>query len=302
MLNLSLYALTVLIWGTTWIAIKLQLGSVAVEASIMYRFILAGGLMFIGLILLRKLQKISLQDHLFCVLQGACLFCFNFYAMYTATGYISSGLVAVIFSLATVFNSFNNWIWFKKRPTQRVVWGALLGLIGIGTMFFPEIQQDIQSGGVVKGILLAMLGTYFFSSGNMVSVRHQMKGLKTPLTNAWSILYGVCIMFVLIQFQEVPLTFSWEASYVLALLYLAIPGTVIAFTTYLMLVGRIGPDRAAYSTVMFPAVALTVSTFVEGYQWTDYSVIGFIFVLSGNVLIFTRWAPKAFNAGTVSRS
>ena len=288
MLNISLYLSTVLIWGTTWIAIKLQLGEVAVQASIIYRFSLAGAVLFVLLLLSRRLQPLNRNDHLFCVVQGCCLFCFNFYCFYTATGYISSGLASVIFSMATVMNVINNRIWFGKTPSLRTVLGALVGLMGISLLFWPEINSDGFNIEVLTGIGLALLGTWFFSSGNMVSVRHQQKGLRPPSTNAWSMLYGVLVMSIVASVQGVEFKFSSHPDYLYSLLYLAIPGTVIAFTGYLMLVGRIGADKAAYSTVMFPAVALTVSTFYEGYQWTTLSVIGFSLVILGNLLIFAK--------------
>ena len=130
MLNIGLYLTTVLIWGTTWIAIKLQLGDVAVQASIIYRFVLAGAVMFTVLVLARRLQKLERQDHLFCLLQGFCLFSFNFYCFYTATGYISSGLASVIFSMATVMNVINNRIWFGKKPTARNLGRICCGPVG----------------------------------------------------------------------------------------------------------------------------------------------------------------------------
>ncbi|OOV88538.1 DMT family transporter [Oceanospirillum linum] len=289
MVNTGLYLLTVLIWGTTWIAIKLQLGEVAVQASILYRFSVAALVLFAVLLLSRRLQKIERSDHLFCFIQGCCLFCFNFFCIYTATGYISSGLASVIFSMATVMNVINNRLWFGLRPALRTVLGSCLGLGGVAALFWPQITDGGFNADVLLGMGLAALGTWFFSSGNMVSVRHQKKGLKTTTTNAWSMFYGVLMMSVIILLQGVPLTFSWDTRYIGSLLYLAIPGTVIGFTAYLILVGRIGADKAAYSTVMFPAVALTISTFYEGYQWTELSRVGFGLVVLGNIMIFARW-------------
>lgn len=288
MLNTSLYLATVLIWGTTWIAIKLQLGDVAVQASIIYRFILAGGAMFLMLLLFRRLQKLNKEDHLFCLLQGCCLFSFNFYCFYTATGYISSGLASVIFSMATVMNVINNRLWFGTRPTPRTLIGSAIGLTGITLLFWPEITAGGFNQEVLLGVGLAVMGVWLFSSGNMVSVRHQKKGLRTPSTNAWSIFYGVIVLGITALIQGVEFSFSSDPVYLYSLFYLAIPGTVIAFTTYLMLVGRIGADKAAYSTVMFPAVALTVSTFYEGYQWTPMAAVGFCLVMAGNLTIFAR--------------
>lgn len=295
MLNSGLYVLTVLIWGTTWIAIKLQLGEVAVQASIIYRFTLAGVVLFAILLISKKLQKLDFKDHQFCMLQGCCLFCFNFYCFYSATGYISSGLASVVFSLATVMNVINNRIWYGKRPTARVLMGSAVGLAGICLLFWPEIVADGISTDVLVGLGLATLGTWLFSTGNMISLRHQQKGLKPPSTNAWSMLYGILVLSAVAAVQGVEFGFNTEPAYLYSLLYLAIPGTVIAFTTYLMLVGRIGADKAAYSTVMFPAVALTISTWYEGYQWTELAAVGFALVLVGNIMIFAK-LPARFRS------
>lgn len=72
------------------------------------------------------------------------------------------------------------------------------------------------------------------------------------------------------------------------MLYLAAVGSVIGFTTYLMLVSRIGSSRAAYTTVLFPVVALSLSTLYEGYHWTPLAIIGLVLTLAGNVVIFAR--------------
>lgn len=288
MLNLFLYILTVLIWGTTWIAIKLQLGDVAIEASIIYRFSLASIIMFALLQLFRQRQSLSVTDHGYCLLQGACLFCVNFYLFYQATGYISSGLISVIFSLATVLNAFNNWLWFRKTPGMRTLCGSFIGLTGITVLFWPEIQQQTDIWLILPGILLATAGTYCFSLGNMISVRHQQRGLRPPTTNAWGMLYGVCILLAISLLSGVQFSISYEFSYLAALFYLAIPGTVIGFTAYFILVGRIGADSAAYATVLFPVVALSISSVYEGYTWSAEAIAGLLLVICGNIIIFSK--------------
>ncbi len=291
MLNLTLYSLTVLIWGTTWIAIKFQLGEVAIEASMLYRFALAALLMVAGLTLLRRWRPLGGRDHLFCLLQGACLFCFNFYCFYNATQYISSGLASVVFSLATVANAVNGWWIYGNRPSGRVIAGASLGVCGVAAMFWPDLSGSSFSRETLWGLGLAVLGTTLFSFGNMISIRQRQRGLPLPLTNAWGLMYGVLILLLLGWGKGVEYSLEWSERYLGSLLYLALAGTVVAFTTYLMLVARIGPDKAAYTTVMFPAVALTVSTFYEGYVWTLPAIYGFGLVLCGNLLIFAR-LPK----------
>ncbi|WP_461537438.1 DMT family transporter [Spongorhabdus nitratireducens] len=222
------------------------------------------------------------------MLQGACLFSLNFYFFYSATEHIVSGLSAVVMSVSPVFNSINLWLFFHQRPSVRVLTGSLLGMAGICTMFWPEISMAADPDETVTGILLATMGTTFFSLANMISIHHQRNGLTPPTTNAWGMLYGVIILTLIALLQGVPFTIDMHPQYLGSLFYLAIPGSVVAFTTYLLLVGRIGADRAAYSTVMFPAVALTVSTFFEGYQWTMMAVAGFVLVVAGNIIIFAR--------------
>lgn len=292
MLTLALYALTVLIWGSTWIAIAFQLGEVPPPVSIVYRFVIAGVILFVILLSSRKLQLMDRTDHGFSLLQGCCLFCFNFYCFYSSIQYINSGLSSVVFSTATITNCICNWLFYRKKPSLKVVVGAVLGLAGISAMFWPEFASNQNWDDTLTGIMLALAGTVFFSLGNMISVRHQNKGLRPPTTNAWGMLYGVCVLSLVTLLQGLSFTFDWRPEYIAGLLYLAIPGSVVVFTTYLLLITRIGADRAAYATVMFPAVALSLSTVFEGYEWSSLAALGFALVVAGNIMIFARWPLK----------
>ena len=81
---------------------------------------------------------------------------------------------------------------------------------------------------------------------------------------------------------------EWTVSYLGALLYLALFGSVIAFGAYFTLVGRIGASKAAYSTLLFPLVALSISTVYEGYVWHSNAVIGLALILLGNLVMFAK--------------
>ena len=297
-MNLSLYLLTVLIWGTTWIAIKLQLGEVAVAVSIVYRFALAAAVLFAVLALSGRLQKLDRRGQLICVVQGLCLFCINFLCFYTASQWIPSGLIAVIFSTATLWNALNARLFFKQRIAANVLAGGALGLAGLGLLFWPELAGHTASRETLLGIALALIGTLCFSAGNLLSSLQQKAGLKPLTTNAWGMLYGALMLTAICLFSGTPFTFDWSTRYVGSLLYLAIPGSVIGFTAYLTLVGRMGPERAAYCTVLFPVVALNISVFVEGYQWTLTALFGLLLVMLGNVLVFRK--PKALAVPVVA--
>jgi drug/metabolite transporter (DMT)-like permease len=298
-MNLSLYLLTVLIWGTTWIAIKLQVGSVAIALSIAYRFGLAALVLFAILLLSRRLQAVNRRGQLLCLAQGLCLFCVNFLCFYTASQWIPSGLIAVVFSTATLWNALNARVFFGQRIAVNVLAGGAFGLAGLALLFWPELAGHQASRETLMGLALALFGTLCFSAGNMLSSLQQKAGLRPLTTNAWGMLYGALILTGYCLLSGTPLSIDWRPQYVWSLVYLAIPGSVIGFTAYLTLVGLMGADRAAYCTVLFPVVALNISAFVEGYQWTAPALMGLVLVMLGNVLVFRK--PKAAVAPALAR-
>lgn len=287
-MNALLYSAVVLIWGTTWIAITMQQGSVPVTQSIFYRFVIATLTMLIILLVSRRLRRIAIRDHLFCVIQGICVFGFNFYCFYQAAAYISSGLESVIFSMAVLFNAVNGLIFFRQRLNPNFIPASILGLTGIVALFWHDLMATQLQPELLKGIGLSLLGTYGFSLGNMISSRHQRRGLDVLSTNTYAMSYGAILMGVLAWAQHGSFTLELSTRYLGALFYLAIFGSAIAFALYFSLVGRIGANAAAYSTLLFPLVALTLSTFYEGYQWHTNAVFGLLLILLGNLVMFSR--------------
>jgi drug/metabolite transporter (DMT)-like permease len=293
MTNLLLYGLTVLIWGTTWIALKLQLGVVPIAWSIAYRFWLAAAVLlgWLAWQAWRRGSRLQLPPreiwpHLLA--QGLCLFCINFMCFLTASQWVASGLVAVCFSTAPVWNALNGRVFQGKAISSRVLWGAGLGLAGLLLLFGGEVFKNLARVQTLYGLGLALAGTYCFSLGNLLSGAMQKRG-QTPLqTNAWAMTVGATVIALFALATGQPARFDTSAQYVGAWLYLAIPGSVIGFTAYLTLVGRMGADRAAYCTVLFPVVALNVSAWFEGYHWTLPALAGLALVALGNVVVFWR--------------
>lgn len=283
--SITLYFAAVFIWGSTWFAIKFQLGEVAVELSIAYRFALAAVILF-GWSLLRGLPMgFSARQHLWMAFQGLFIFCLNYLLIYWATSDLTSGLIAVVFSNIVLFNILNSAIFFRKPVSPLMVAGALFGLIGIALVFWPELAGFRADSGAVTGLVLSLLGTYFASLGNVISARNQEQGIPVVQSNAYGMAYGAAVMFLAALVQGLPLSFDLSIGYTSSLLYLALFGSVFAFGSYLTLVGRIGPEKAAYATVLFPLVALIISTLFEDYEWTLVAAFGVILVVAGNVLI-----------------
>lgn len=287
-MNIFLYIITVLIWGTTWIAIKFELGVVPAPVSIAYRFWIAAAVLLLVLLAMRRPVWPPRQAWRYLFAQGIALFCCNFLCFYYASEWVPSGLVAVVFSMAPIWNTLNQRVFMGRPIRPQVLAGSLLGLCGIALLFLPQMQGHWGDRGMLLGLGLALLGTVCFSTGNLLSSRMQALGLTPLLTNTWAMLIGSTVVGAGALLLGMPFAIDPHPRYLGALFYLAIPGSVIAFTAYLVLVGRIGPDRAAYSTVLFPVVALTVSTVLEGYHWTALAFGGVALVLGGNLLAFRK--------------
>ena len=285
-----LYLLTVLIWGTTWIALKLQLGVVPIPWSIAYRFWLAVAVLLAWLAWRRQWRLPPRGAWPLLVCQGLCLFCLNFMCFLHASRWLPSGLIAVCFSTAPLWNALNGRLFQKKALRPQALAGGVLGLAGLLLLFGTEVLRDLGRVETLLGLGLAMAGTFCFSLGNLLSGALQRQGLRPVQTNTWAMAVGATLLSGYALASGAPLLFDPSPTYLGALLYLAIPGSVIGFTAYLTLVGRLGADKAAYCTVLFPLVALNISAWVEGYHWTAGAVLGLALVLAGNVVVFWHGA------------
>jgi drug/metabolite transporter (DMT)-like permease len=288
MSNTFLYIVAVLIWGSTWLAIEFQLGVVEPEVSIVYRYLMASGLLFFWC----KVKKLSLsfaaKDHLYFALLGLLLFGLNYILAYRAQVYITSALAAIAFSMMLWMNIVLSRLVFGTRVTRRVLFGAALGIVGIVVLFAPQISAVSLSDGVFFGSLLALAGALTASIGNMVSQAAQKRSLPVIETNTWSMLYGAVLTLIVALASGHEFNFDATFTYITSLVYLAVFGSVIAFGAYLTLLGRIGAHKAGYATVMFPVVALILSLAFEGLQLDLAIVIGATLVLLGNSLVLKK--------------
>jgi len=290
MTNIILYAVTVLVWGTSWIALTFQLGEVPVQVSVAYRFFLAALIMYAYCRVTGRRIRFPVEDHLRIALQGALLFCANFFLLYQCTNYLTSGLVSVIFSTLVVWNILGSALLFRIHIPGRVLLGAALGLSGITVVFWPELTGFDLANGASIGLLMGLAGTLSASGGMLFSARFQKRGLPVFETTTLAMFYGALLMTALNLVLGEPFAFELSVSYVGSLLFLTVFASVIGFGCYLTLLGRIGPERAGYTSVLFPVVALTLSTLFEGFEWTALSLTGVALVLLGNVFILLK--PK----------
>ena len=286
-MNAALYFVVLLAWGSSWFAISFQLGDVAPQVSIAWRFLLASFILFIWCYARGLKLSFSWRAHSSWLLLGFFLFCVNYICAYFGTFYLASGLVCLIFSTLTLFTVFNGFIFFKKPIRLPILFGATVGILGLSIIFSNEISNTDWSleSGIVKGFLWMLLATFFASIGMLLS--GQMQARKMPLvqSNAFSMLYGSLIIVTYVGFSDISFSFSTSYSYVISLIYLAIVASVIGFGVYLKLVGNIGADKASYVNIFTPTIALLLSTLFENYQWSWTGLVGIALIIIGNIIV-----------------
>lgn len=286
--NAILFLIPSVIWGSTWFAIKFQIGETDPLYSVAYRFILAGVILYLYSKFMKLNMKFSLRNHVFMGLQGACLFGINYWLVYMAEEHLTSGLVAIIFSGLIFINVFLNAIILKAPVRKNVVFGGLVGIAGVALIFKDELKIFDFSDQNFVAFLMAVGSVTLASSGNILSAYSQKQKIPVIQSNAYGMLYGAVIVTVIALLSGKVPAIDLNFSYLTSLLYLSVFGSVIAFTTYLNLLGKVGPDKAGYISLVMPVIALFISTFLEGYQWTPYGIFGLILILSGIFMALKR--------------
>jgi drug/metabolite transporter (DMT)-like permease len=288
--NLQLFSVCVLIWGSTWLVITFQLGRVAPEVSVGLRFILASAVLF-GVCRWQKLSlTFKLNQHVDLMFFGGAMFCLSYIFVYHAELYIISGMVAVAYSASPMINMWASRLFFGTPVTARVSVAAILGIVGIVCVFWNEFAKLGDSKNVSLGLLFTVLSVLASSAGSMVAMRTQRRGFETWPSMAWGMLYGgvFALLYALIAGRSFWVETS--VSYIAALVYLALFGSIITFGCYLTLLKRIGAARSAYVGVMVPVVALVVSYFFEKFEWGWMTTLGVSLLIGGNVLMLRQ--PK----------
>jgi drug/metabolite transporter (DMT)-like permease len=285
---LVLYLCTILIWGTTWLAITFQLGRVDPLVSVFYRFALAS-LLSIGICRLRSLPlKFRAKEHAWIALQGFLMFSVGYWMVYAAERLITSGLAAVVTSSLIFMNIVNGRLFIGKPFRGHVLSGAALGIAGIALIFMPELKTLSWTDRSFQGLVLCICSTVVYSLGNIASERNGKTGLPIFQTNALSMGYGALFLLVLILALGKRFVFEPSFRYIGSLSYLALFGSIAAFWCYMTLIQAIGADRAAYGPLVVPVIALGLSAAFEAYQWSAWSLAGILLIAAGNLLVLGR--------------
>ena len=283
------FAIFTAIWGSTWIVIRDQIGTVPPQWSVAYRFIIAAVAM--ALVAKWRGEKLALgrEAVLPALFLGFAQFCVNFNAVYLAERHITSGVVAIIFALFLIPSTLLAWAFLGHRPTSRFLWSSLVAIAGIGLLFVHEFQQHAaRAGEIALGIGLTFGGMVGAAAANVYQARDEVRRFPLFSMIAWSMAAGALLDAAFAFAMTGPPVFDNRPGYVLGLLYLALPASVITFSLYYPVVRKIGPAKAAYSSVLVPIIAMGFSTALEGYRWTPLAVAGAVLALGGMVGALSR--------------
>ena len=280
-----LITLPTLIWSSTWFVIKFQVGVVDPMVSVFYRYALAGFLMLSFCLVTRRKLRYSIKLHALFLLEGLCLFGLNYWLVYIAELHLTSGLIAVIFSLIVFFNIIFGKLLLKTRIRIPVLLAGLLGMSGIGLIFKREIGAFSFSDQSFMAIILCFVSLLLASLGNIMAVKISKHDVKVIEANTFGMLYGALSMFLLTLITGKAFEFEMSLSYISSLFYLVVFGSIVAFACYIKTVIRIGPDRAAYALIMIPIISMLISSIFESYTWDNSSLLGICLIVLGNILM-----------------
>lgn len=282
-----------LIWGSTWTVIRGQLGTVAPQWSVAYRFIIAAAAMATVAVVKGESLNLGRRAVAVAAFLGFMQFCVNFNAVYLAERHITSGVVATVFALLLIPATLMAWALLGQRPSARFVWSSLVAVAGIALLFVHELHEHTASAGqVVAGIGITLVGMIGAATANVVQARPEIRRYPLFALLAWSMAAGAIIDALIALAMTGAPTFDPSFSYWGGVLYLALFGSVLTFSLYYPVVRRIGPAKAAYSSAIVPIIAMGFSTWLEHYRWTALAITGALLAVGGMAAALGRNRPS----------
>jgi drug/metabolite transporter (DMT)-like permease len=276
------FAIFTAIWGSTWIVIRGQLGVVPPQWSVTYRFAIAAVAMALVAALKGQSLRVGPKGLAAASFLGLTQFCVNFNAVYLAELHITSGVVATVFALLLIPSSLLAWGFLGQRPSARFAWSSLFAILGIMLLFLHELQEHgAREREIAIGIGLTLAGMLGASAANVFQARPEVRRFPLLALLAWAMLAGAIIDGLFAVALSGAPVIDFRPAYWAGLLYLSLAASVLTFSLYYPVVRKIGPAKAAYSSVIVPIIAMGFSTWLEHYRWTPLAVLGALLALGG---------------------
>ena len=289
----TLYAICILIWGTTWFAITAQIDVLAPAVGVSLRFGLAAAALFVFCGVRRIPLRFPGQVQALIVAQGLTGFYASYVGVYEAERCVASGVVAVGYAASPLTGLVLARLFLRTPMSARVALGGLAGIAGVVLIFWHEVMRLAASATTLKGIVITMASVVLASISTVAASAYHRRGVSGWGPLAWAMTWGSLGALGHAVATGDPWGWSWRPSFVGSLLYLALFGSILAFGAYYALVHRVGPAKAGYVGVLTPLVALVVSGLLENFLWTGLTVAGIALAIAGNVIALWPRAPVA---------
>lgn len=279
------FLLVTLIWSSTWIVIRDQLGSVPASWSVCYRFLLAG----ITMAIFARMRGVSLRiggaGLAYAAVLGIAQFVLNFNFVYRAEQHLTSGVVAVIYAMLLIPNSIFAFLIFRQPVSRTFIAGSAVAMAGIALMLTHEYRAaSVRPDMVLLGVVFSLAGLLSASAANIMQGMDMARRLPMVAVLAWAMLIGAGVDALFAWATVGPPVMEWRAGYLLGIAWLGLAGSVVTFPLYFRLIQRLGAGRAAYTSVLTPVIAMLISTLVEDYRWTALAASGALLAVTGMVI------------------
>ena len=296
------FAAVTLIWGSTWIVITGQLGTVPPTWSVTYRFLIGGVAMLVWAAITRQPLGLDARGIGFAALLGLFQFALNFNFVYRAEQHITSGLVAVLFALLIVPNTLLGRAFLKTPLEGRFLAGAGIAIIGVGLMILHEYSAAaVGAHEVLLGTALTLAGVMSASTANVMQGTKIARAQSMVVMIAWAMAFGAFADGSYAWITTGPPVIEPTPVYLGGVLYLGIIASAVTFPLYFNVIRAVGPGQAAWSSVLIPIIAMGFSTAFEGYRWAVLSIAGGIVALVGLMIAVAKRPDKPSVSGnTVS--
>lgn len=293
-MKILIWLILCIIWGTTWIFIKIGLEDLPPISFAAARFILA--VLILAVII--KIQQIPMpktrRDWGLIALTGVLQFSVNYSLVFWSEQYISSGLAAVLQAMITVFGLALAWIHLpNERITGLKILAVLLGIIGVGIIFNDQLK--VESTLAFAGCVAVVFGAY---TAAHASILIKAKGGNIhPAALVFSqMICGLPPVIIYAAVREGnPLNFQWTWQAIICVLYLTIFGTITAFWLYYWLLSKIESTKAMMISLVTPLIAVIVGAIFLDEKLPPLTGLGGILILASIGMIIFRKKIKAEN-------
>jgi drug/metabolite transporter (DMT)-like permease len=282
------YLAVVLIWGTTWYGVHTQVNGTAPHVAVALRLGLASLIFFAIAAILRLPLRLRRTQAAPVLFQGLCFFGLNYIAIYTASQYLTSGVLAVVFSISVPFNIAADRIINGTPLKPSILLAALIGICGIALVFGGEVEHALRAEKAWWGATLAVLAAAIVAVGNVLSSRLAASDLGSIRLNAYGLAAGTASILLWGAVSgaswSLHVTPEWTAGFA----YLVLVGSVTAFAIYMKILPAVGVVAGSYIVVLSPVIAIGISAVLESFPFGLGTITGIALLLIGHSIIVTR--------------